>query len=597
MNQCSHVPRLKEQNRDLASKVNKDDLLCGNLFDNHTFTKWKIEELTVDEIVNKLTGTMGQPSTLKSGDIPAGYTYLGQLITHDIVRPIEGDSRDNYSPYLDLGCIYPTLEQFDSKTADDYERMIDLSGRFIVGFADGGSKGDDTDLFRLEESGKFTKADIPESRNDENVLISQMHLLLQALHNKFVDLLTIDEQRKGEGNDKGRDYYYFPAKACVTLIFQRIVLDDYLKHLIQPEIYLSVVHDRARYLAPYYEIDGRMPSIPKEFSHAAFRMGHAMIKDRYHLNDPRKNPSSKREFKDVPIGKLFRQCEGSQIVQEHLVDWSLFFHLEGENTAKNFASKMGLRMSKDLLAVPTGGIAPTLTSSLQSIGSSIMKFAGIAQHDENHPNEIPPPALQVSDSSHFLSAFKNLIKADLRSSEQVPTATELLHIINSKYVKQEGSEGSYVRNLLRLNFSLNNIVFAKTMKAVSLQETVELKGIEIQKYDDATNRWEPALLEVDNAPLWLYFLNEADRLPLDSEPRSKKDPSGTEAKRGIGLGPLASLIVAEVLMMSIEGAKINVFEAWEKQEKHLGGLASEYLKFKHQYRGSRFINITEFINN
>lgn len=101
--------------------------------------------------------------------IDVGYTYLGQFIAHDIVpqtNPIPGRSRD-VLPYLNMDSVYGV----GSQTA----ALLDERGSFPIRRL---TPQGPEDLPRVDGV-----PNIPELRNDDNVIVSQLHLFWQRLHN------------------------------------------------------------------------------------------------------------------------------------------------------------------------------------------------------------------------------------------------------------------------------------------------------------------------------------------------------------------------------------------------------------------------------
>ena len=179
--------------------------------------------------------------------IDFGYTYLGQFIAHDIVpqtHPIPGQSRD-VLPYLNLDSVYG----IGSQTA----ALLDASGMFPIQRA---TPHGPEDLPRTNGV-----PNIPELRNDDNVIVSQLHLFWQRLHNAVL-------QRRYANNAA-------EARVMVTLVFQLIVVEDYLRQVLAPAVFDSVFRFDQRWmnLAPR--------PIPREFAHAAFRFGHSMVRPFY----------------------------------------------------------------------------------------------------------------------------------------------------------------------------------------------------------------------------------------------------------------------------------------------------------------------------
>ena len=127
-------------------------------------------------------------ANLTSGTIPAGFTYLGQFIDHDLtfdktilmedvdISPATIES--SRSPSLDLDSLYGAGPQ-DPGSAKFYSDGIHLK----VGAADGSPAGQGFDLPR-ETPGPG--ATIPDPRNDENLAVAQTHLAFIRFHNRVV---------------------------------------------------------------------------------------------------------------------------------------------------------------------------------------------------------------------------------------------------------------------------------------------------------------------------------------------------------------------------------------------------------------------------
>lgn len=202
-----------------------------------------------------LTGTQLQAiaTAMVSGQsiianrIDAGYTYFGQFIAHEIVpptHPLPGTARAT-SPYLDLDSLYGT--------ADEMPRFLDERGKFPI--APNYAGGPD-DLPR--ENGV---ARVPDPRSDDNVILSQLHLFLQRFHNFVID--------RGFAADP------IEARRLITLVFQLLTVEDYLRQVLAPTVFDSYFRFDKRWL----NFEAR--KIPPEFSRAAFRFGHTMARPFY----------------------------------------------------------------------------------------------------------------------------------------------------------------------------------------------------------------------------------------------------------------------------------------------------------------------------
>ncbi|MEO0973875.1 MAG: peroxidase family protein, partial [Pseudomonadota bacterium] len=216
-------------------------------------------------------------ASLDTGMLRAGYTYLGQLVAHDITTktmpPIEREA----TPWLNLDSLYGAGEG-DSSLRDG-ARM-----RFRKGDA-----ATPADLWRVDGI-----AQIPDARNDVNTIVSQLHLLCLRLHNALIDARLART--------------FVEARDIVVRLMQVIVVEDYLRRLLDPEVYRFLIDEGRRpwEIAP--------AQIPPAFSHGVFRFGHAMVRDRYVLR-----PNTRSQ----PLAALLRS--GEALTRTFEVDWPSFF--------------------------------------------------------------------------------------------------------------------------------------------------------------------------------------------------------------------------------------------------------------------------------
>lgn len=125
--------------------------------------------------------------------IPAGYTYLGQFVDHDITfDPVSQLDRRNdpeglinfRTPRFDLDSIYgsgPVDEpfQYDPDRHDGFALLLEDRGG--------------PDLPRI---GK--RAAIGDPRNDENGIISQLHVAFLKFHNAVLDHVAAEKGLAGQ---------------------------------------------------------------------------------------------------------------------------------------------------------------------------------------------------------------------------------------------------------------------------------------------------------------------------------------------------------------------------------------------------------------
>ena len=227
--------------------------------------------------------------------LPAGYTYLGQFLAHELVPRPKLVTR---SRKLDLDSLYGTNPVEDGSS----DRYIDwstgrLRARLVSGY--------EVDLPR-DEQGKVT---IPEIRNDDQVILSQLHLLLIRFHNRLVDELESELSPLEK---------FELAKRGVWATLCRIVFEDYLPRICQPNVFNAVFAEGRQFIA--------MPEsdtlLPLELTHAALRFGHSQVRRSYKLNSA---------HAVVSLDSIF--CQDQPIKEELVIDdWQRFF-ADGSQTA------------------------------------------------------------------------------------------------------------------------------------------------------------------------------------------------------------------------------------------------------------------------
>ena len=125
--------------------------------------------------------------------MPAGYTYVGQFVDHDLtfdrtdvalgedVTPAE--LVQGRSPRLDLDSLYG-VGPGNPGSAKFYEAdgLHLKTGNTIKIGSDASKKGHDLPRVNGERT-----ALIPDPRNDENLIVAQTHLAMIRFHNKVVD--------------------------------------------------------------------------------------------------------------------------------------------------------------------------------------------------------------------------------------------------------------------------------------------------------------------------------------------------------------------------------------------------------------------------
>jgi hypothetical protein len=218
--------------------------------------------------------------------IPAGFTYFGQFVDHDItldLTPIEqvvadpGAVRNFRTPALDLDALYgagpqvsPYMYQRDPVTGRVGAKLLVGNTTASAPPAPGGVIASfPNDLPRSHHG----RAIIGDERNDENLLVAQTHLALIKFHNKVVDTVAAATPGLSAGA------LFDEARRITTWHYQWIVLFDFVERLTEPGLIRRIKHEGRR----FYRFRSK-PFIPVEFSAAAYRLGHSMVREVYDHN-------------------------------------------------------------------------------------------------------------------------------------------------------------------------------------------------------------------------------------------------------------------------------------------------------------------------
>jgi heme peroxidase len=245
--------------------------------------------------------------------IPALYTYFAQFIDHDITfdpssslqKQDDPDALTDFrSPAFDLDNVY-------GRGPDDQPYMYDGGKRFLLGKQIHGGSGGARDLARNDATP--SRALIGDPRNDENSIVSQLQGLVHRFHNRMVADHPLSD---------------FPhIQRLVRFHYQYVVLNDFLPRIISSSVLNDLKtgkqYDRKK-LEFFHWKNG--PFMPVEFSVAAYRLGHSMIRPGYRLNDDDK---TLLPIFPVPSHHLPEGLTGFRAMNPHWgIDWGRFIDID-----------------------------------------------------------------------------------------------------------------------------------------------------------------------------------------------------------------------------------------------------------------------------
>jgi hypothetical protein len=304
------------------------------------------------------------PTAAGVSTIPAGFTYFGQFVDHDITFDVsstltaatDANTINNMrSPTLDLDSVYgrgpgldPFLYVFPSSGPSTAIRLQTGTNR-DTGTGGPSSNGTKEGMvvqsrFDVPRVAISNTAVIGDPRNDENLIVVQLHHAMLRFHNAVVDML-LSVEFAGD--------IFAEAKRIVTHHYQWAVTHDFLERICgAPTINAAM----ASVTAPV----GSAFRMPVEFAVAAYRFGHSMIRDTYWVNF---------NFPKASLGQVFEFNRNPRlpVFSNWVVDFNAFFDTGIPVPVNNKARRIDSFMANGLESLPgfTGLMAILATRNLR----------------------------------------------------------------------------------------------------------------------------------------------------------------------------------------------------------------------------------------
>ena len=283
-------------------------------------------------------------------DSMSGLTYAGQFIDHDLT--------------LDL---VPQPDTFiDPTTINNFETFrFDLSSLY------GGGPHVSPQLyepdgahFLIQEVNVNGVRDLPrnpdgtailvEHRNDENEIISQIHTLFLKFHNAVVDQLGLG---------------FEDARATVVQYYQWFVLHEFLPEIVGQDVVDGMLGGTIpRFYKPG---NPHRCMTPVEWSTAAYRFGHSMVRLAYQVT----TQTGKIQVFNAAGNDLHG---GRPLPFGRQIDFGQFLtqlrRAENDDAHFNFPRFIDTLISKSLFALPIGG-----QSGAEATGSNTLPFRNLVR--------------------------------------------------------------------------------------------------------------------------------------------------------------------------------------------------------------------------
>jgi hypothetical protein len=296
--------------------------------------------------------------------VPAGFTFLGQLIDHDLTLESlsqlggrDDVATDFRTPRLDLDNVYgagPLVSR----------PLYDGSAQGKLRVADSG-----VDFVRTADGAPL----IGDPRNDENLLLAQLHLAMVKFHNRVTDQLAAQQipdafgqpmpskpadepptAQPGVPLDQLLDvanYYgqlFSAGRRLVQWHYQWIVVHEFLPLIADSDVVSDVEQNGVKFFQP--DASG---SMPVEFSVAAFRFGHPTVRSEYRVNER----FIGKIFPDDPDAPTLPRSDlrGGPVLPEDAVDFRYLFDVS-DQIRPQYMRGIRASLNTQLLDLPVSAV-------------------------------------------------------------------------------------------------------------------------------------------------------------------------------------------------------------------------------------------------
>lgn len=541
-----------------------------------TLLDLRTEGYPADKLADLAISMQGEIDTVKDGAdpeenlwVPAGYTYFGQFIDHDLTfdntsslnasdtdKKADTDKKDRIptnlrTPRFDLDSLYgdgPDAQPF--MYAEDGASLL-----FKDSFENQCQTSYDQahqDLLRSPNG----RAIIGDKRNDENSIVCQIHLSFVKFHNVVVKKLSQDSTRFKDGKPLAGTALFEAARNEVRWAYQKLVIEDFLPRIVKKEVIEDLQKKTPQERQSLYSLytNDKRSNVPREFVVAAYRFGHSGVRFGYRLNretslsifpiskDPKVPADSLLGFEPLP--------------KDHVIDdWGRFFPNYGSE-AKDLPPNLGLEPKLDDKDEPISNpevrpqfaykIDPTLVDPLTALP----------------PNVLPTsrtPGGAVQEAANAIAPNRELPVPKDRPS------LALLNLLRGNQYRVQG--GQAIANVLKAKGHPVEPLKPKYLVTRQVPKDVEgkptngfFKFVEIDP-----------VLQTDT-PLWFYILAEAQASVVDAlnvqtgdEFEEKQLLKGGGAKTQLGW--VGGRIVAEVFYGLIDSDEESYVKSAPKDWK------------------------------
>jgi hypothetical protein len=340
----------------------------------------------------------------------SGFVYFAQFALHDltfdrtplaIAGRVPPEDRLNYrSPFLDLDSLYgagpevsPYLYYLPESTLGG-PSLPPGNERFVIDKTSSGK------LLDLPRTGRGRPI-LGDPRNEENLILAQLHALMLRFHNRVMDLVDAGVAVEPRLNGLSK---FEQARQLVVWHYQHVFLYDLLSQVLDVTILDETLAGYRRFATCPWDA-----FIPIEFALAGFRFGHSLVRNDYIIN----TTSHPREELDTLLNlNSMGNPPMIKLQDEWIIEWGRFFDLPPPGN-RNMAHALDTHIAQALHRLPgpvpiDSGSHPRMLQSLPAMtllrgarsglpsGQRVADALGESRlsHDEMVQQDPPDPNLE-----------------------------------------------------------------------------------------------------------------------------------------------------------------------------------------------------------
>jgi hypothetical protein len=307
------------------------------------------------------------PADDRSSPIPPVYTYWGQFVDHDLTAATDNDKvisirdtplppldpdqvrellKNARNPALNLDSVYgdgpfapppadPATIAVPYQTEDRAKLRIGALTPVNVGVRIPPVDDMARDLPRRADKVPL----VGDGRNDENLVVAQLHVAFLRFHNAAVDWVRVNEPQR-----TGLSDVFLRARDLTRWTYQWLVVHDFLRTITVPDVVDFVLAGDTGLLDRVF--------MPLEFSVAAYRFGHSMVRGTYDWNRNFGRPGN-NTLPNASFALLFRftgvgDLGGNPTLPSNWpIEWNRFVDKDSL-LADRFARRIDTHLSKPL---------------------------------------------------------------------------------------------------------------------------------------------------------------------------------------------------------------------------------------------------------